>query len=114
MGHCQVKAVPLSRILVLALALLGLTPASKACEDDADCKGDRICNSDGRCANPDSDKQPRERPQQSYDNYRSPQPQIVARFCVTNVGSCTMAVRIPVGSSCFCPTPYGPISGIAQ
>ena len=40
-----------------------------------------------------------------------------ASACMTNYGYCAwdpMAPRVPVGSSCFCPSYYGPIPGIAQ
>lgn len=38
----------------------------------------------------------------------------VAAACNTPYGSCRMGQRIPKGSSCYCPSPSGPVSGIAQ
>lgn len=38
----------------------------------------------------------------------------VATVCMTNVGTCMMAVAIQQGSSCYCPTPYGPVWGQAR
>lgn len=35
-----------------------------------------------------------------------------ADICVTQGGSCQMAQNgLPMGSSCFCPSPWGPVSG---
>lgn len=38
----------------------------------------------------------------------------VASFCYTNFGNCAMAVAIPPGSRCFCPTYRGQVWGIAR
>lgn len=43
-----------------------------------------------------------------------PPPPVVAAFCVTPRGACQMAVAIPRGSSCYCPSYWGPIWGSAQ
>lgn len=37
-----------------------------------------------------------------------------ASHCVTTYGNCRMAVPIPIGSSCYCPTPSGPIWGYGR
>lgn len=44
---------------------------------------------------------------------RAPRPAI-ATSCITVLLTCPMGVQIPVGSSCFCPTLFGPINGVAQ
>lgn len=36
---------------------------------------------------------------------------IVSNVCNTPVGSCMMAVYVPIVNSCWCPTPYGPVTG---
>jgi len=38
-------------------------------------------------------------------------PSGVATHCQTNFGACGMAVPIPIGSSCYCPSYAGPIWG---
>ena len=37
-----------------------------------------------------------------------------ARACYTNFGACPMGMPVPVGSPCYCPTPAGPIGGMAR
>lgn len=38
----------------------------------------------------------------------------VAKYCYTYQMNCPMRVAVPVGSSCSCLTPWGPIQGIAK
>ncbi len=38
----------------------------------------------------------------------------VSSVCVTYYGSCTLLYPLPIGSACFCPTPYGPVQGQVQ
>jgi hypothetical protein len=38
----------------------------------------------------------------------------VARVCVTQWRKCQMVEPIPVGSSCFCPSQFGPLPGTAR
>jgi hypothetical protein len=38
----------------------------------------------------------------------------VARVCATAAGVCPMAVAIPAGSSCYCPSAWGPVWGVAR
>jgi hypothetical protein len=49
-----------------------------------------------------------------FDAYSPPEKGTLATSCVTNFGACPMATRIPIGTSCFCPTPNGVITGIAR
>jgi hypothetical protein len=48
----------------------------------------------------------------------SPQQQVqppgIAGACYTNMGTCPMAVPIYQGSFCYCPSAWGPISGVAR
>jgi len=47
--------------------------------------------------------------------YRPPPPnRAEATFCATNYGSCPMVITVPMGSSCYCASPAGPIWGIAR
>ena len=106
------------RILAMVLwaAFLGSVPlaASAQCTKDTDCRRNRVCE-EGRCVveDADADEAPRPKtpsrrpPDRDYD--AGP-----ARFCNTSYGSCPMAVAIPKGSYCYCPTPYGPIGGIGR
>lgn len=52
----------------------------------------------------------------NLDNVLSPHhlQQNYATHCVTHFGTCQMGVQVVRGSSCFCPTINGPISGVAQ
>lgn len=96
--------------LLLFLAAQPLVSAAQ-CTKDTDCRGTRICD-DGRCVADDSDNPPpKNRPKDSQRPRYDPSP---AQFCSTNFGNCPMAVGIPKGSSCYCPTPYGPVGGIAR
>src|SRR6185503_5607505 len=83
------------------------------CSKDTDCRGTRICEQ-GKCivdtSNSDDEPPPRNRRQGNSRPYDSSP----AQFCATNFGSCGMAVAIPKGSSCYCPTPYGPVGGVAR
>ena len=47
---------------------------------------------------------------QLRQEYRS----MVASFCSTFYGSCAMSVAIPKGSSCYCPSYFGPVWGQAN
>lgn len=38
----------------------------------------------------------------------------VARFCSTRLVMCQMGMAVPVGSSCYCPSQFGPVWGIAR
>ena len=38
----------------------------------------------------------------------------IAQACITPFGTCPMAISIPVGSPCYCPTIQGPVWGQAQ
>ena len=41
-------------------------------------------------------------------------PPAVAQMCLTQLGNCWMGMPIPVGSSCYCPSGFGPVWGVAQ
>jgi hypothetical protein len=47
------------------------------------------------------------------DQYEVPT-QVPARICATPYGNCPMAVPIPQGSSCYCPSSYGAVWGIGR
>lgn len=47
-------------------------------------------------------------------NPTSPRSSPIATMCITQVGACAMVQAIPKGSSCFCPTVYGPVWGIGN
>lgn len=48
-------------------------------------------------------------------NPASPPPQpTIAQICATPFGLCGMAIAIPVGSQCYCPTFNGPLWGVAR
>lgn len=47
------------------------------------------------------------------NEYQTPTPTI-ASFCSTPYGSCPMAVPIPQGSACYCPSVSGPVWGIGR
>jgi len=47
------------------------------------------------------------------DQYQLPSTQ-PARICSTPYGTCPMAVAIPQGASCYCPSAYGPVWGIGR
>jgi hypothetical protein len=90
------------------------------------CNGDLACrqectnslNSDYRdCDHSKADcrRSDSSRSNNSSSNYEVPrQGGSAATFCVTNYGSCGMNMSIPIGSSCICVTPAGPIAGIAR
>ena len=49
------------------------------------------------------------------NNYQTPQRSgSTASSCFTQFGSCSMRMAVPIGSSCYCATPGGPIWGVAQ
>ena len=43
-----------------------------------------------------------------------PQQQAAAAVCATPWGMCQMAVAIPVGAPCYCPTYQGPLQGVGR
>src|ERR1035441_752632 len=103
------------RVYALITLAFSLMPRNVlyACDDDSQCKGERVCNSRGHCVDADADDdsppaRTREPPMQS------PAQQRPAAYCVTNFGSCPMAVQVLPGTSCFCPSAVGPIAGIAR
>ena len=96
----------------LAILVVCFATPSFACDDDSDCKGDRVCNKNGKCVNPEEDVfKPTPR---TVNPAFVPQQQRIASVCQTNYGRCAMSVPIPIGSSCYCPTQVGPIAGVAM
>jgi hypothetical protein len=81
------------------------------CTKDTDCRGDRVCE-DGRCVSQSggASDPPPDRPKRR----RSEGDDGIARICATQMGTCPMAVAIPRGSSCYCPSAWGPIGGVAR
>jgi hypothetical protein len=101
--------------VVLLMVAMGPGPAAAQCSKDTDCRGIRICEA-GKCVadTSGSDDEPLPRSGRQKQMQRSPYQSSPASFCATNFGSCPMAVVIPRGSSCYCPTPYGPVGGVAR
>ena len=106
------KAFSWTSLFIILCTLLLVPLKSYSCADDNECHGDRICGPQGRCIYPDSDEAPPP-PRASLPAYRAPQ-RDHASYCVTPYGSCPLAQALPVGLSCFCPSAFGAIAGIAQ
>ena len=76
------------------------------CDDGERCRN-KVCVTRGNSGRGNaSQMEPGPMPQQQM-------PQ-VARGCYTALGACPMGVAVPVGASCYCPSPRGPIGGVAQ
>lgn len=90
------------------------------CEQNADATGDNGCYF-GRCPGDESGDRPsdtsKSRTTERTDTSRTTpqQPQVrYASVCMTQWGTCSMLVTIPVGSVCTCYMPTGAFPGIAQ
>lgn len=140
----RAMAITTTTRVFLVLAILAAHDASAGCSDDwVECRksardakkeclsscdrADRECRSDcDRTQNSDykdcddTKAECRSSESSQSETRKLPRYQVPpssgasATFCATNYGTCFMSVPIPIGWSCICPTPAGPIAGIAR